>query len=150
MNLFRPNVLAEVEGRLTELTSDSTAQWGKMSPHQAVCHLADTFRMVLGDRSIAMKTGLLTRTAIRFFALTLPLPWPKNVATAPELDQARDGTTPAEFQADVDELKVLMAKFVAPAGQGMETHPIFGNLTAGEWGRWGYRHLDHHLRQFGV
>jgi len=29
-------------------------------------------------------------------------------------------------------------------------HPLFGRLTTAEWGRWGYRHMDHHLRQFGV
>jgi hypothetical protein len=29
-------------------------------------------------------------------------------------------------------------------------HPIFGKLSQGDWLTWGYRHVDHHLRQFGV
>ena len=50
----------------------------------------------------------------------------------------------------MDELEVLISRFVAAAGRGTDTHPIFGDLTLGEWGRWGYRHMDHHVTQFGV
>lgn len=150
MNVFRPDVLEHVKRRLAEFRPELGPEWGKMSAHQAVCHLADSFRMVLGERPIAMRGGLLTRTVIRFAALTLPVPWPKDVPTAPEMDQAQGGTVPATFDADVEDLAGLVTRFAATGGRGMETHPIFGNLTRGEWGRWGYRHLDHHLRQFGV
>ena len=97
-----------------------------------------------------MRGGPLTRTVVRFVALTVPVAWPKNVPTAPEIDQEHGGTGPAEFHADVDDLQAQIARFVGTNGIGMNTHPIFGNLTRGEWGRWGYRHLDHHLSQFGV
>ncbi len=106
--------------------------------------------MVLGERPTDGRSNLLMRTVIRFVALTLPVAWPKNVATAPEIDQARGGTAPSEFQTDVDTLEVLIGRFVAAAGREMDTHPVFGDLTQGEWGRWGYRHMDHHLTQFGV
>ena len=121
-----------------------------MSAHQAVCHLSDAFQMVLGERPTDARGNLLLRTVIRFVALTLPVAWPKNAATAPEIDQERGGTAPLEFQIDVDKLEVLIGRFVAAAGREMDTHPIFGDLTRGEWGRWGYRHMDHHLTQFGV
>jgi hypothetical protein len=29
-------------------------------------------------------------------------------------------------------------------------HPIFGAMSERAWLRWGYLHMDHHLRQFGV
>lgn len=121
-----------------------------MSAPQAVCHLADSFRLVLGEKPTDMRGGLLTKTVIRFVALTLPVAWPRNVETAPEVDQERGGTAPSEFRADLDELAALVGRFVATAGRDMATHPIFGDLTPGEWGRWGYRHMDHHLTQFGV
>ena len=50
----------------------------------------------------------------------------------------------------MEELEVLVGRFVAAAGRDMDRHPMFGDLTRGEWGRWGYRHMDHHLTQFGV
>ncbi|MDZ4803510.1 MAG: DUF1569 domain-containing protein [Candidatus Eisenbacteria bacterium] len=32
----------------------------------------------------------------------------------------------------------------------MEPNPIFGNLSVDEWGKLSWKHLDHHLRQFGA
>ena len=29
-------------------------------------------------------------------------------------------------------------------------HPAFGYFTREQWGQMQYKHLDHHLRQFGV
>ena len=149
-SLLQRQVLQDVRDRLGALRPDSDARWGRMSAHQAVCHLADSFRLVLGERPTDMRGNLLSRTVIRFVALTLPVAWPRNVPTSPEADQERGGTAPTAFQADLDELAVLIDRFVAAAGRDMDTHPIFGDLTQGEWGRWGYRHTDHHLTQFRV
>jgi hypothetical protein len=140
----------EIRRRLAALRPDKDSEWGRMCAPQAVCHLADGFRMVLGERPIEMRGSLPMLTVIRFMALTLSLAWPKGVATVPEIDQERGGTSPSSFQEDVGELQASIGRFVAAAGVGMDTHPIFGNLTRGEWGRAGDRHLDHHLTQFGV
>ena len=49
------------------------------------------------------------------------------------------------------ELLTLMSRFgAAPESLRAATHPIFGTMSKTEWGRWGYRHVDHHLRQFGL
>ena len=148
-SIYAPGVHQTMKHRLTGLQPDTKARWGRMSAHQAVCHLADALRMVLGERSTVIKGNLLLRTVVRFSALTMPMPWPKGTDTAPELDQERGGTAPTDFSADKDDLATLVDRFVGHSGRNMATHPIFGNLTRGEWGRWGYRHLDHHLTQFG-
>ena len=31
-----------------------------------------------------------------------------------------------------------------------KAHPIFGHFTKAQWGQMQYKHLDHHLNQFGV
>ena len=149
-SLLTPDTREAIEHRLARLGPDSPARWGRMSSHQAVCHLADGFRMVLGDRPIEMRGGFFTRTLIRFMVLTLPVPWPKGVPTAPEIDQEREGTNPGEFEADRRQLLQLIDRFVTAVEGTMSTHPIFGDLTRNEWGRWAYRHMDHHLTQFGV
>jgi hypothetical protein len=46
----------------------------------------------------------------------------------------------------------LIDRFAAAGPAGCTTHPhsFFGRLTAEEWSMWMYKHLDHHLQQFGV
>jgi len=51
---------------------------------------------------------------------------------------------------DVDELRRLIQRFGGAEAQLSGDHPLFGALTATEWGKFSYRHADHHLRQFGV
>jgi hypothetical protein len=57
---------------------------------------------------------------------------------------------PADFTEDLARAEALMEAFVARAGSSdWPAHPIFGRLSDAAWMRWGYLHLDHHLRQFG-
>jgi uncharacterized protein DUF1569 len=75
-------------------------------------------------------------------------PFPKSAPTAPELLTR----FPAAWQADVAELQALVDRFVA---RGRESspwpeHPAFGKLSHRAWGVLTYRHMDHHLRQFGA
>ena len=59
------------------------------------------------------------------------------------------GTQPTDFAEDVAGLKALMERFIAQKSDPFPHHPLFGSMSSGESGRWGYRHIDHHLRQFG-
>jgi hypothetical protein len=147
--LFDPSARARLEARLSGLAPDTTRKWGRMTAHQAVCHMSDAFRMALGDRpAAALPTAL--RPVIKLVAINLPLKWPQGIKTVPEVEQGGAGTKPVEFQRDVAELKMLMTKFSSAGTDALQpTHPIFGRMSARAWGRWGYRHMDHHLRQFG-
>ena len=135
--------------RLRALRPDSSRRWGKMNPHQMVCHLTDAFRMAAGERRPAPVDTVFTRTFIRWFALHTPIPWPHGIPTVPEADQvAGGGTPPAAWERDTAELATRIGAFHEL--RGFAAHPIFGPLTLKEWGVWGYRHADHHFRQFGV
>jgi hypothetical protein len=67
------------------------------------------------------------------------------------VDAKRGGTRPGDFVKDLERLLEVRERFAAglPALNGAP-HPIFGPMTSALWGRWGYRHEDHHLRQFGA
>jgi hypothetical protein len=114
-----------------------------------VCHLCDSFRFALGLKAASPATGLVQRTAMKWFALYVPIQWPKGVPTRPEMEQGKGGSTPVEFTSDLKELIDLMGAFAGRRSFDVG-HPIFGTMTTGEWLRWGYLHADHHLRQFGV
>src|SRR5256885_9980833 len=138
--------------RLGELKTDSPRRWGKMTPHQMICHLNDSFKSVIGERDVhGDKSNLLTRTVVRWLALYAPLKWPHGVPTMPENDQEQGGTPPADFQRDLDAL-VLMIDRVTRAERDFQwrRHPLFAEMSERDWMRWGYLHVDHHLRQFGV
>jgi hypothetical protein len=122
-----------------------------MTPHQAVCHLSDSFKSVTGGAKVEFAGSLLTRTFVKWLALRVPLKWPKGVPTRPEVDQEKGGTRPSEFARDVAELESLVEEFARDGRDfRVSRHPMFGEMSEGDWLRWAYLHMDHHLRQFGV
>lgn len=147
--LFDAEVRATLEARVRALRPDSPRKWGRMSPHQAVCHLSDGFRVVLGEKTAAPRTNLFS-PVLRMVALYVPLQWPHGVQTLPEVEQGIGGTPPTEFERDKADLLALIARFSALRDQQRwPEHSMFGRMGRRAWGSWGYRHLDHHLRQFG-
>lgn len=142
----------QILGRLQEINPGSERRWGKMTPHQMICHLNDSFKSVIGERSVrARKSNPVTRILVRWLALYAPLKWPRGVPTMPENDQERDGTPPENFKRDRDAL-VTMIERITSAQRDFQwhPHPLFGEMSERDWMRWGYLHMDHHLRQFGV
>jgi hypothetical protein len=138
--------------RLDAVRLDSVPRWGRMSAHQMVCHLGDALLMAMGLKPVSPASGLLQRTVLKWIVLYTPLPWPKGILTSPEIDQLKGGTQPVDFAADVRQLALLLERFsTGERGRADgQMHPIFGRMSAAAWLRWGYLHMDHHLRQFGV
>ena len=142
--------VSELLDRLKALRADSRRRWGRMTAHQAVCHMADAFRMGTAEKPVSAAGGLHNRTIIKWIALYLPLSWPAGIQTRPEVDQLCGGTSPIDFESDVTTLAAMIAAASAPGYFRRRDHPIFGPLSDWAWLRWGYLHVDHHLRQFGV
>jgi hypothetical protein len=134
--------------RVQRLNADSPRRWGKMTCHQMVCHVGDAFRVAMKEIDVTPRGGL--EWFVRWPALYLPVAWPHGYPAPKELDQLGGlGRTPVEFVRDRDELLSVMARF-ASGTERLSRHPLWGKMTEWEWGRWGYLHTDHHLRQFGV
>lgn len=131
------------------MSPDSKRLWGRMSVHEMLCHVSDGYRAALGEKYIAPKSGLLERTLIKWLVLNMPR-WPKNVPTRPEVEQGKGGTPPTEFEHDRSDLLQLIDRFCDTEDSALGSHPILGPMHREEWMRWGYRHADHHLSQFGA
>jgi hypothetical protein len=137
--------------RLSNVRPDSQRRWGRMTPHQMICHLSDSFRSKLGEKENSSVSNIFTRTVMKWGALYAPLPWPHGVKTMPEMDQQIGGTPPDDFERDRRQLEDLIERFIAPEKNvEFHPHPYFGDMSEAEWMRWGYLHCDHHLRQFGL
>ena len=137
--------------RVKALRPDSARRWGRMTAHQMVCHLADCNRVALGEVVVTAPPTRLPRAIVKWVSLYTPLPWPAGLPTNPELDQEVGGTRPSDFARDVAALEATVERLMSRAGRGdWPSHPDFGEMSEGDWLRWAYRHMDHHLRQFGV
>jgi hypothetical protein len=141
----------EILRRLNTVRPDSVRRWGRMSPHQMICHLNDSVRVATGERAVSPASGPLQVTLVKWIALYLPAPWPAGIQTRPEVDQEMGGTAPLDFAADVAE-QIALLEFLAtrPKSFTWPRHPIFGRMSQADWLRWAYLHSDHHLRQFGL
>lgn len=149
-NLFDPAVVDEVQGRLAQLRPDSERQWGKMTAAQMLAHCAVAVEWATGQRE-AMPAPLALRAIGRMvkpFVLKDDAPMKRNSPTVKELVVADD----CDFADERERLRGLIGRFAAggPAGCTTQPHAFFGKMTPEEWAILMYKHLDHHLRQFGM
>lgn len=145
-----PRCRQEILTRLNRVRPDSPRRWGRMNAHQMICHASDSFLGVMGERQVQVPARFRGRRLMRVFALHTPVRWPKGVATMPEVDAEIGGTAPLDFATDKENLMAVMERFIQqPRSFSFQPHPIFLELTEREWMTWAYRHMDHHLRQFG-
>ncbi len=143
--------LDEVIARLRRLRPDSPRQWGKMSAGEMVCHCIDAFHVSLGETKVGRVSKPLATTLLKWFVLYAPIHWPKNVPTGKKPGAPLRGVQPTDLKSDIAGLENTTYRFVLAKKQNaMLEHPFFGPLTDAEWLRWGYLHLDHHLRQFSL
>lgn len=127
---------------------ESAARWGRMTSHEMLCHVTDAFRLALGEKQVTPSGGGIHKTIGRLVALHTPLPLPRGFSALPEIEQGVGGTPPTSFAADQEMAIHALDRFAVNLASG-RVHPLFGPLSKAEWGRWGYIHTDHHLRQFG-
>jgi hypothetical protein len=138
-------VRKELVQRLQKLTPATKPKWGKLDAAHVLSHLGDTLAMSLGDIS----TVSMNRKAFHHFPLKhlflYVLPFPKSVPTSPELLSS----SPQEFESDRQRVIEFMNRLAAvTSGSGPE-HPFFGPLTNEEWNALQWKHIDHHMKQFG-
>lgn len=149
-NIFEKSNSQQLVDRINKLTPDTKAEWGKMNVAQMLKHCSVPYEMVYNP-GIFKKPNAFARFMIKLFAKSMVVgtkPYPKNGRTAP------DFIVPAQqdFNLQRMEIEAHIWKVQSDGEQtfeGKESHAM-GNLTANEWNTMFYKHLDHHLQQFGV
>lgn len=145
-SLADARVRSEILDRLERLKPSATPAWGKMNAPQMLAHLVDWMLMANGE----LKTAPIYRS-FRYPPLKQLviywIPFPKGVPTAPELIRR----APPDWGREYAAIRTHLAAY-DKLGRDIPwaLHPLFGRLTSREWGVLGYRHTDHHFRQFGI
>lgn len=139
----------EIARRFATLTHEAVRRWGSMSVGGMVCHVDDSYQVVMGDRPFSCAKLAIPQGMAKFFALRSPMRWPRNLKTGDSVRQGGGGTPPADFMRDRARLVETFGRF-CNCTTLIEVHPFFGPMTTVDWMRWGYLHADHHLRQFSA
>jgi hypothetical protein len=146
-NLFEATAAAEITSRLQTLQPTSQPKWGKMTVSQMMAHCQRPFEVFFGE--LKMKRGLMGILfgKIARKKLFSSKPWPRSLPTA----RAFLITGEKEFEREKNKLVSLINRF-STEGYTItsSTHPFFGHMSSQEWALFGYRHMDHHLQQFGA
>jgi len=131
--------------RLQTLTPAARPTWGKMDAPHMLCHLGDTLAVALGEVTARpLNRKLLHHFPVKHLVIYV-FPFPKGAPTSPDLLSS----SPGDFDGDRQRVLDLMGRLAAvPKGKGPE-NPIFGPMTNDEWNTLQWKHIDHHLKQFG-
>ena len=136
----------ELLDRLGRLSPEAKPRWGRMNAPQMLAHLVSWMEMADGRLPTVDKRLLMRHPPLKQLIIYW-MPWPKGVPTAPELI-GREGSDWAIAHAAV---RTLIQSFETRDPKApWPVHPAFGKMTSRAWGVLGYRHTDHHFRQFGI
>ena len=148
-SLFEPAAYDEVVRRVDTIQPDSPRQWGKMTAGQMLEHTARALEVATG-RKPSEQAFIGKMIGWMFWKNFVgEKPFGKNAPTGPEFIVT--GMEP-DFHRTQERLKTLLREFHALGEQGCDghIHGFFGRMTGAEWGVTQYKHMDHHLRQFGA
>jgi hypothetical protein len=148
-NLFNADDKNDIINRIDELHPNSKPFWGKMSVSQMLLHCVQPIEVAMGRGSL--KQSFLGKLIGKRFKNKMVrddyqfrknLPTPKSFVIKSEPDfyisqQTLKNAIEEMFNADKKEMEA-------------RPHPFFGKMTEREWGVLAFKHLDHHLKQFGV
>ena len=144
-SLYAPDTYQHSLARIERLSPQTTPRWGSMSAAQMLAHCAEILEVANGEP--LKNTPLLVKLFKRMIRSMVVggRPYPKNTRTHPQYEQ----TAERDFETEKQRLLAALTRFKEEEGLPRE-HPLFGAMTAEEKGWSIYKHLDHHLSQFGV
>ncbi|MBB6670372.1 DUF1569 domain-containing protein [Cohnella nanjingensis] len=147
-NIYNQLHTAEILNRIENLSPNSKPQWGTMNVAQMLAHCSSFQDIAMGNSF--PPRDWIGRLIGRFVKPIVynDKPAPHNMSTIPTIRIADD----RDFETEKERLKQKILTFQSngPEKCSDHPHPFFGKLTPEQWGKGIYKHLDHHLRQFGV
>jgi hypothetical protein len=148
-NIFEKSISDEIIARIEKLTPETQTNWGKMNVAQMLAHCNVTYEMVYTDKH-PKATGI-KRFLLKAFVKNIVVgekPYKKNERTAPIFIISDS----KEFEIEKNRLIEFINKTQELGASHFENKESnsFGPLKSSEWNTMFYKHLDHHLGQFGV
>lgn len=144
-SLYAPDVYRRTLARLDALTPEASPRWGTMNAAQMMAHCAEILEVANGKPLENTPVfARLFKGMIRKMVVG-ERPYPRRTRTHPQYRQTAD----RDFETEKRRLRDALEHFRKTEGRPIP-HPLFGEMSAAEKGWAMYKHLDHHLTQFGV
>lgn len=151
-DLFRPDLVEETKQRILRLRPESERQWGNMAVAQTLAHCTAGFEMAMGviQAKRARFPAALIGPLLKPLVFGDDKPLRRNSPSSPELLSVDPIKCDLEREQSV--LIAVIDRFSTQGAAGCTSHPhpFFGPLKPEQWAILMYKHVDHHLRQFGV
>lgn len=146
-SIFNPTDNQEIINRIQTLTPESKALWGKMSVDQMLKHINDAVLVSFNEKELHVPFVFRILGRMMKNSVLKQPEFSKNSPTAKEFKY----TTNFDFESVKNELISNFSRFQ----QGEQAiickkHPFWGKMNTKEWNALQWKHVDHHLRQFGV
>lgn len=149
-NIFTQPVADEIIGRINQLSPQSTPQWGKMNVGQMLAHCSVSYEMAFENKHPKPNfiLGFILKTFLKKGLTDETTPYKKNSSTAPAFVMKEEKNFETEKKRLIDYLKksVELGEAYFDGKESLS----FGKMTVAEWNNLFYKHIDHHLTQFGV
>ena len=146
-NIFDPTVKQEIIDRINKLNPESKALWGKMNVAQMLAHLQVPIGVAAGTHQVKRTfMGRLLGPMVKPIIYNKK-PFKRNLPTDPSFVMIK--ATDKEFEKEKQKLLDVVNNFSERTIVN-EVHPFFGKMSKEQWSKGTWKHLDHHLQQFGV
>ncbi|HKI44739.1 MAG TPA: DUF1569 domain-containing protein [Balneolales bacterium] len=135
----------DVLNRLSGLFPDDKPKWGTMSAPQMIAHVSMQMKCALGINHEKPLNPIWRFWPLKKLVIYI-VPWPHGLPTA----ESWKNPQRSDWNREMEQLQMLIREF--PNKRSLDEwgiHPILGQLNKKDWGRLSYRHINHHLRQFG-
>lgn len=148
-SIFDPKANEDIINRIESLSPIALSQWGKMTVSQMLLHCQMPIKVAFGTLDIKpqwLLSFLFGKAAKK--KLMSKQPFGKGSPTAKEFKITHE----PDFEKSKKELIELVQVFAKDghAAIKIEKHPFFGHMAPHEWDYMQWKHLDHHLKQFGA
>ncbi|MDN3691770.1 hypothetical protein QWZ06_05645 [Chryseobacterium tructae] len=147
-NLFKKEAADLIVSRVNNLSAAHLPQWGIMTASEMLLHCNSCNQQILEESRGNNKTKI-KQYFLRILALYIAPNFKRNIKGEP-MHHTKGKTTDLDFEKHRNEFILLINEFPVNTRPLTLTHPAFGNISTHEWGIAAYKHMDHHLRQFGV
>lgn len=146
-NLFDKDCCETIISRIQKLKPEGNAFWGTMNATEMLLHCNLVNEQLLTAEPLRKGTRIQQYIA-RWFVL-YGINYPKNART-PKRNITKGQIDKEAFAEQLENFIQIIRRFPLHDKPIELPHPYFGDLNTPQWGRAGYKHVDHHLRQFGL
>jgi len=150
MGIIKDKTIQHLIERIEKVEKEKQPLWGKMTSTQMLAHCSASIKMAYGDFPVKLRLTPFKSAIWKFLIVDL-LPFRKHLPAPPEINVGKKLRNIGDFETEKQQLIVQLNRMKdTPSDYDFSPHPIFRKMGPRSWGRIAVKHLDHHLRQFGV